>query len=142
LASHRPIWAAISGPLGIPIGGNATMIAASGDLSAFQAISLMLSGHIHTFEAINYAAKLPPQIVAGHGGDNLDPTPANLRGTIFQGHSGVSVKDGLSVNGFGFLLLTHDPAKKGWIVQLYDSAGTAERQCRFVARRVDCLPTN
>jgi len=142
LASHRPIWAAISGPLGIPIGGNATMIAASGDLSAFQAISLMLSGHIHTFEAINYAAKLPPQIVAGHGGDNLDPTPANLRGAIFQGHSGVSVKDGLSVNGFGFLLLTRDPAAKGWIVQLYDSAGTPERQCRFVARRVDCPSTN
>ncbi len=142
LASHRPIWAAISGPLGIPIGGNATMIAASGDLSAFQAISLMLSGHIHTFEAINYAAKLPPQIVAGHGGDNLDPTPANLRGAIFQGHSGVSVKDGLSVKGFGFLLLMRDPDTKGWLIQLYDSAGIPERQCRFVARRVDCPPTN
>lgn len=140
LASHRPIWAAISGPLGIPIGGNATMIEAAGDLSAFQAVSLMLSGHIHTFEAINYAAKLPPQIVAGHGGDYLDPTPANLRGAIFQGHSGVSVKDGLSVNGFGFLLMTRDPAAKGWIIQLYDSAGTPERQCRFVARRVDCAP--
>ena len=142
LASHRPIWAAISGPLGIPIGGNATMIAASGDLSAFQAISLMLSGHIHTFEAINYAAKLPPQIVAGHGGDNLDPTPANLRGAIFQGHSGVSVKDGLSVNGFGFLMMTRDPVAKGWIIQLYDSAGMPERQCRLIARRVDCPTTN
>lgn len=138
LASHRPIWAAISGPLGIPIGGNATMIEASGDLSAFRAISLMLSGHIHTFEAINYAAKLPPQIVAGHGGDSLDPTPANLRGTIFQGHSGVSVKDGLSVNGFGFLMLTRDPLAKGWSIQLYDSAGTPERQCQFAAGRVNC----
>jgi hypothetical protein len=142
LVSHRPVWAAISGPLGIPIGGNATMIAASGDLSAFQAISLMLSGHIHTFEAINYTVKLPPQIVAGHGGDYLDPTPANLRGAIFQGHSGVSVKDGLSVNGFGFLLMTRDAATKDWIIQLYDSAGTPERQCRFVARRVDCPSTN
>ena len=68
----------------------------------------MLSGHIHTFEAINYDGKIPPQIVAGHGGDNLDPTPANLRGAIFQGHSGVSVKDGLSVGGFGFLMMTRD----------------------------------
>ena len=142
LASHRPIWAAISGPLGIPIGGNATMIEASGDLSAFRAISLMLSGHIHTFEAINYAAKLPPQIVAGHGGDSLDPTPANLRGTIFQGHSGVSVKDGLSVNGFGFLMLRRDPVAKGWSIQLYDSAGTPERQCQFAAGRVNCPSTN
>ena len=138
LVSHRPIWAAISGPLGIPIGGNATMIAAAGDLSTFCAFNLMLSGHIHTFEAINYESKVPPQIVAGHGGDNLDPTPANLRGAIFQGHSGVSVKDGLSVGGFGFLLMSHDAGKDGWTILLYDSAGTQKRQCSFAARHVDC----
>ena len=140
LVGHRPIWAAISGPLGIPIGGNATMIAAAGDLSAFAAVSLMLSGHIHTFEAINYDAKVPPQIVAGHGGDNLDPTPANLHGAIFQGQSGVSVKDGLSVGGFGFLMMTRDAGNDGWTIQLYDSAGTPERQCRFAAGRVNCPP--
>ena len=138
LAAHRPIWAAISGPLGIPIGGNATLIAASDDLTAFGGLSLMLSGHIHTFEAINYRAKLPPQIVAGHGGDNLDPTPADLRGAIFQGHSGVSVKDGLSVGGFGFLMLTRDTRAKSWSIQLYDSAGAPERQCSFVDGRVAC----
>jgi hypothetical protein len=138
LVVHRPIWAAISGPLGIPIGGNATLIAASGDLSTFAAISLMLSGHIHTFEAINYAAKVPPQIVAGHGGDNLDPTPADLHGAIFQGHSGVSVKDGLSVGGFGFLLMTRETGKEGWTITLYDSSGVAERQCQFAGGRVAC----
>jgi len=138
LAAHRPIWAAISGPLGIPIGGNATLISASGDLTAFSGLSLMLSGHIHTFEAINYRAKLPPQIVAGHGGDNLDPTPADLRGAIFQGHSGIRVKDGLSVGGFGFLLLSRDAGAKSWSIQLYDSSGSPERQCRFADGRVEC----
>jgi hypothetical protein len=138
LAAHRPIWAAISGPLGIPIGGNATLIAASGDLSPFRGLSLMLSGHIHTFEAINYRANLPPQIVAGHGGDNLDRTPADLRGAIFQGNSGVRVKDGLSVGGFGFLLLSKEEGGKSWSIQLYDSSGTPERECRFADRRVAC----
>jgi hypothetical protein len=138
LAAHRPIWAAISGPLGIPIGGNATLIAASGDLTVFNSLSLMLSGHIHAFEAINYRAKLPPQIVAGHGGDNLDPTPADLRGAIFQGHSGISVKDGLSVGGFGFLMLTKDARAETWSIQLYDSSGTPERQCTFADGRVAC----
>jgi hypothetical protein len=138
LAAHRPIWAAISGPLGIPIGGNATLIAASGDLTAFKSLSLMLSGHIHTFEAINYRTKLPPQIVAGHGGDNLDPTPSDLRGALFQGHSGVSVKDGISVGGFGFLMLSRDAGSKSWSIQLYDSAGTPERQCSFAEGRVAC----
>ena len=49
---------------------------------------------------------MPPQIVAGNGGDDLLVTPRNLRGTQFLGHSGVTVADGLSVGGFGFLLMT------------------------------------
>lgn len=137
LASHRPVWAAITGPMGVPVGGNINLIKAAGDLSAFKAISLMLSGHIHSFEAINFADhKVPPQIVAGHGGDNLEVTPKDLRGTIFQGSSGVTVKDGLSVGGFGFLMMTRTAG--GWTIDLYDSDGTPERQCRFVSGRVDC----
>ncbi|HMH65768.1 MAG TPA: metallophosphoesterase, partial [Rhizomicrobium sp.] len=142
---HRPTWAAITGPLGIPIGGNLTLIDASrlnalhgGPLVAPN-VELMLSGHIHTFEAINFAKGLPPQIVAGNGGDNLDITPKDLRGAQFQGHSGVTVADGLSVGGFGFLLMTK--AGDGWAIDLYDSAGTKTRTCRFTQGkpgRLDC----
>ncbi|MBV9043696.1 MAG: metallophosphoesterase [Alphaproteobacteria bacterium] len=138
LAGHRPIWAAVTGPLGVPIGGNINLIRAVGDLSALGNVSLQLSGHIHTFEAINYDGKVPPQIVAGHGGDNLDPTPLNLKGTIFQGSSGVHVKDGLSVGGFGFLMMTR--TSKGWSIELYDSDGTPKRTCTFASGRVDCPP--
>jgi hypothetical protein len=148
---HRPIWAAITGPLGIPIGGNQTLIAAAshggvaapGDVLIPPTVELQLSGHIHTFEILNYNKGVPPQIVAGNGGDNLDITPRNLRGTVFQGHSGVGVLDGLSVGGFGFLLMTR--AEGGWTIDLYDSAGTKTRTCRFTdgstggtPRRLDC----
>lgn len=143
---HRPTWAAISGPLGIPIGGNLTLIEAS-RLNAAKGqpllpanVALQLSGHIHTFEAINYDRKdVPPQVVAGNGGDKLDITPTNLRGTTFIGHSGVRVDKGLSVGGFGFLLMTK--AKAGWTIDLYDSNGAHTRQCHFrdgKTRRVDC----
>lgn len=139
LASHRPIWGVITFK-GIPAGGNATMIKAAGDLSALKAISLMLSGHIHTFEAINYKDhKAPPQIVAGHGGDNLDVTPVDLRGTIYQGDAGVQVDTGLSVGGFGFLMLTREKESEGWEIQLYDSDGTPESACHFDGQRVLCL---
>ncbi|MBV9902959.1 MAG: metallophosphoesterase, partial [Alphaproteobacteria bacterium] len=138
LANHRPIWAAITGPMGLPVGGNITLIKAVGDLSALTNVALQLSGHIHTFEAINYDGKVPPQIVAGHGGDNLDPTPLNLKGTIFQGSSGVHVKDGLSVGGFGFLMMTR--TGRGWSIELYDSDGTPKRTCTFASGRVDCPP--
>jgi len=142
---HRPIWAAITGPLGIPMGGNlqlidATRIAAQqGQALIPSAVELMLSGHIHTFEAINYAKDVPPQIVVGNGGDNLDVTPQNLRGSQFLGHSGVTVADGLSVGGFGFLLMTR--AGDGWTIDLYDSAGNKTRACRFTSGkpgRLDC----
>ncbi|MBN9546599.1 MAG: metallophosphoesterase [Alphaproteobacteria bacterium] len=139
---HRPIWAAISGPLNIPIGGNATIIAAASKTPLPPNIALMLSGHIHTFEAINYDGAVPPQIVAGNGGDNLDITPANLKGAIFQGSSGVSVKDGLSVGGFGFLMMTRRDTD--WAIDLYDSAGRRKGQCVFMpgsdgtVGRVDC----
>jgi hypothetical protein len=142
---HRPTWAAITGPLGIPIGGNLTLIQAAMNNQAERKpvlpsnVELQLSGHIHSFEAINYDKGVPPQIVAGNGGDNLDITPKNLRGATFIGHSGVRVSDGLSVGGFGFLLMTR--AKTGWTVDLYDSDGRRTRQCHFregAQARVDC----
>lgn len=140
---HRPIWAAISGPLGIPVGGNAALIDAvrvasrPGGPPIAPNVELMLSGHIHTFEAINYAGQVPPQIVAGNGGDNLDITPTNLRGAQFQGHSGVTVADGLSVGGFGFLLMIR--AEGGWTIDLYDVHGAKTRSCRFTTgQRLDC----
>ena len=142
---HRPVWGAVTGPLGIPVGGNLTLIDASriavqhGAPLVAPNVELMLSGHLHTFEAINYAKTVPPQIVAGNGGDDLLITPKNLRGTQFQGHSGVTVADGLSVGGFGFLLMTR--AEGGWTIDLYDSVGTKTRSCRFTEGkpgRLDC----
>ena len=96
----------------------------------------MLSGHIHTFEAINYTKDVPPQIVAGNGGDALLVTPRNLKGAIFQGRSGVTVRDGLSVGGFGFLLLTRDglDPSSAWTIELYKPDGSAERSLPFHAR--------
>ena len=148
LVHHRPTWAAITGPLGIPIGGNLSLIEASRMLAAKRqppiphSVSLMLSGHIHTFESINYDQDVPPQIVAGNGGDRLDPTPANLRGSQFVGHGGVTVADGLSVGGFGFLLMTK--AADGWTIDLYDPAAKPKGQCHFrepvggARGRLDC----
>lgn len=140
LLMHRPIWAAAITRLGVPAGGNRTMIEAAGDQSTLAPVTLMLAGHVHSFEALNYQtrthAALPPQIVAGHGGDNLDPQASNLAGTMFQGLSGVGVKDGMAVGGFGFLLMTK--SVKGWTVDLYKVDGTTEGQCQFEAGRVDC----
>lgn len=143
LAMHRPIWAAISLAGNIPAGGNAQIIAVAQKTMIAKPVTLMLSGHIHTFEILNYSrggvdGTPPPQIVAGNGGDALVSAPANLRGTIFQGRSGVSVKDGVSVGGFGFVLMTRN--QSGWAIDLYNSGGVVEGQCQFTTAsdRLDC----
>ena len=70
---------------GIPIGGNQTMIAAAGKSGIPSPVELMLAGHIHTFEAINYGAKdrvcrrnWSPVSAA----TMLDRTPLNLKGRL------------------------------------------------------------
>ncbi len=138
LLMHRPIWGAIAGPLDIPIGGNATLIAAIGRRGIPAPIRLMLAGHIHSFEALNYggAQRVPPQLIAGFGGDRLDRTPRELGGAIFQGDSGVKVTRGVSIPGFGFIVLRR--AARGWDVDVHDVAGGVERRCWFRGGRVGC----
>jgi hypothetical protein len=133
LAMHRPIWGAVSGPAGIAVGGNRTIIAALPGAHALDGVALMLAGHIHTFEALNYAGSTPPQLVAGFGGDNLDATPADLSGVNL---SGQEVKDGLSLPGFGFLLMTREG--DDWRIDVHAVDGTIEEVCHFASRRLDC----
>jgi hypothetical protein len=140
LLMHRPIWGVVTGPLGIPAGGNATMIDAIGYGGLPAPVTLQLAGHIHSFEAINFAGQspIPPLVVAGFGGDLLDKTPADLAGTVYTGRSGVSVKDGLSIGGFGFLIMTKSGAD--WRIDVHDVGGALERQCLFHDGRIDCPP--
>jgi len=135
LVMHRPIWAAIKGPLGLPVGGNQTLIAALGAKPVPKPVELMLAGHIHAFEALNYKSGSPPTLLAGHGGDLLDSPPADLKGTVFQ-RGDMVVKDGLSLPGFGFLLMTR--AGAGWDIDLFDAKGAFQRKCTFAGGRIDC----
>ena len=140
LLMHRPIWGAIAGPLDIPIGGNRTLIAAIGRAGVPPPVQLMLAGHIHSFEALNYggAQRVPPQIIAGFGGDLLDHTPLVLGGAIFQGDSGVTVTRGVSIPGFGFVVLRR--AARGWDVEVHDVSGRLESRCWFRGGRLGCAP--
>src|ERR1043165_1654465 len=98
LTMHRPLWGAVTGPFGITMAGHRTMIAALKDEHALDPVELMLSGHIHSFEALNYD-KGPPQIIAGNGGDKLDAVPADLSRANLTGRS---VKEGRSLPGLRF----------------------------------------
>jgi len=133
LIGHRPIWGALT-LYGMTLGGNRTLIATLPSTGLLRNAELMLSGHIHTFEALNYDnADIPPQLIAGFGGDKLDAAPADLSGTNI---SGTHVSNGIGIGGFGFLMMTRE--RKGWRIDVHRVDGSIERVCRFADRKLDC----
>jgi len=133
LLMHRPIWG-VTTAMGLPVGGNQTMIAALGGNTLPKPVALQLAGHIHVFEALNYNDAEPPAMLSGNGGDLLDSVPSDLTRTVFG--TPIRVKEGLSVPGFGFFLMTK--VGRDWNVDLYDASGTFTRRCLFTGRKVDC----
>jgi hypothetical protein len=133
LLSHRPLSGYAELPLGITGGGNQTLLSAIHADGFPKNIELMISGHIHAFEAINYQGDVAPQLIAGNSGDTLTAVPKEISGVNL---GGLPVSNGITLPGFGFLLLTRDTAD--WIIDVYDGHGDKEKTCRYSARRLSC----
>ncbi len=135
LLSHHPLRGIVRiNPDGRVVGGNRTLLAAHDELP--DAVQLLLSGHIHVFQVLNYTDG-PPQIIAGHGGDNLDRrVPPQLAGLRV---GDLDVRDGVSVGGFGFVLLELGTAGS-WQVRAYNLEGTRVQECLRYGRRIRCAP--
>jgi Calcineurin-like phosphoesterase len=133
LTTHRPLSGYVLVPPFIPAGGNQTLLAAMREDGFPENIELMISGHIHAFEAINYLGNVAPQLIAGNSGDSLSNVPANLAGINL---GGLPVVSGLTLPGFGYLLLTRTDA--GWNIDVYDVHGAKQRSCLFAARKIGC----
>ncbi|HEX4158407.1 MAG TPA: metallophosphoesterase [Rhizomicrobium sp.] len=137
LAMHRPIWGMVQLPFGIVTGGNRTMMAAQEPHGIPNNVSLLLAGHIHTFEAINYDKDAPPQLLAGEGGDLLDRAPRDLSG---RSVGALKITSGISLPGYGFLLLNR--SRPGWKVHVLSQDGAEEAICLYLSRHLDCRANN
>ncbi|MGH6876972.1 MAG: metallophosphoesterase family protein [Rhizomicrobium sp.] len=133
LVMHRPIWGIVDLPFGMVVGGNRTMIAAQEPNGIPANVTLLLAGHIHTFEAIDYTKGAPPQIIAGEGGDLLNHAPRDLSG---RSVGALKIASGISLPGYGFLLFTREPA--GWNIHVMTKDGAQEALCAFANRHLDC----
>jgi hypothetical protein len=134
LLQHRPIWSAGGTVGGKLVGDNKTLAAAATGLIP-ASVDLMLSGHHHLFQVLDYQTDLPAQIVSGHGGDTLNRGASdNPAGWVING---VTVKSGINVLGtFGFLLLEREG--EGWRLTSYDKLGAALRSCSLKGRAASC----
>jgi hypothetical protein len=141
LLSHRPLYAVYAGKRddirsgrtrAAPRAMNATLQAATAREIPAE-LALVLSGHIHAFELVQFASGRPAQIVAGNSGTALDANlPASLDGVRIAGAEAA----GLTRAEFGFVALTR--GGPGWTVELRDVDGKVRLACRLIERRLSC----
>jgi hypothetical protein len=106
-------------------------------LSSFE---MIVSGHIHSFEALNVEAVVEgrifhrsPQLVVGVGGDNLEPLEAGCN--VEGGSETVRVK-GLAIRQFGYAVW--DREGKGWRGSLFKADGKIMTRCRLQGGTLSC----
>ena len=119
LVTHRPPYA------------NATERAAMGsNLAPFEAV---LSGHIHTFAAIDVAGE-PPLVLNGTGGDLLDLGEARFLGFALGDLR--ATRAPYVDTRFGFVVYRR--AERGWSVSLRNPDGSERAHCTLGSGNVQC----
>lgn len=139
LVTHHPFRGIskpdASGEPGVMEGANATLLAAlsGADESRF---TLMLAGHIHNFQIENYGGTAAPQLVVGEGGDALDlEVPRQLAGLVSGGNV---VIEGLSLPGFGYVVLDRVHHTRNWTITVHAADGGILRRCDLKSRQLTC----
>ncbi|QUD87848.1 metallophosphoesterase [Phenylobacterium montanum] len=146
LADHHPMLAlsASEGKSDLPRfnGGNPGLQAAfrSADANLFPAsIDLLLSGHVHVWEAVGFASGYPVQIVAGFSGTQEDIVPLPAKAPDKPDIAPGAVVTALSswVDGFGFMTLARTgPA--AWTAEVHDLKGVVVAACKIDGRTLRC----
>ena len=132
LATHRPLDA-MRGSKDKLVTDNQVEEAAFGsDLP--KSVHMLVSGHIHFFQANDFGGEHVPQLVVGMGGDDLEPKPqASMGGASINGNRVVS---STTYSGYGYMIWE----KQGglWQGVLYDTDGAKLGTCRLEGRSLSC----
>jgi hypothetical protein len=107
-------------------GANATLLSALNGTDEAP-LTLMLAGHIHNFQIENYAGSTTPQLVVGEGGTDLDT-------------GGKTVIEGLSLSGFGYVVMDRVGDTQNWRITVRAATGAVLRHCALDARKLSCAP--
>ncbi|MGF6528612.1 metallophosphoesterase [Variovorax sp. PvP013] len=145
-ANHHPIlaFAPIAG--GAPAPGNQGLQAVMRTLNPVayypEGVKIALHGHVHDFQAINFASAHPATFVTGNGGDNVDvnlpdPFPAGLApapGTVLDRIT--------HTNTFGFMMMARGAeAGSTWRYEAYTKDGKLLATCVPTGAKIACDKT-
>lgn len=130
--THRPLWVNMRA-FGEMIDGDDTQRAAFSGIIP-ETVNLILSGHIHAFQAIDVFDG-PVQGISGNSGTQLDPMPTGVVTDVEIADSLASIV--VNNSDFGFLMLTRE-ADGSWSMDAIDAKGTARNRCRLRGRTLSC----
>lgn len=133
LLTHRPFWAFAQGQVKAGAETNATLRAAiAGQVP--DRLDMVVSGHVHTFQAYDFGGARPAQLVVGDGGDANDAiTQSPDPGRVVDG---LPIARGSALLDFGYFVL--DRSAEGWQGTLHGVDGAVLAQCRLGGRSIDC----
>jgi predicted phosphodiesterase len=97
-------------------------------------IAMVVSGHIHIFEALSFGRTDPqrrPQLVVGTGGDKLAKVPEKPTDV-----DGVPVTDALIVKTFAYIVWDRDGSN--WKGKLFNKDGEQIAHCMLVSGDLTC----
>ncbi len=96
-------------------------------------IKMIVSGHIHLFEGLNFSDGRLPQLVVGSSGTNLATAPSSTKGIPLHR------KRSVILQSFGFMLWERDDAEgTAWNGKLVGTDGQTLVSCRMEGKGLDC----
>jgi len=132
LVTHHPLWG-IGEDDGTLFKINETL-QASTDNTLAAGVNLVLSGHIHFFEFLNFTDGRAPQFIIGNSGTEMDPPVTQpLAGTEI---GGTTVEEGVTVPEFGFALM--ELSGNTWNVSMLDVDGNEFASCTIEEYIASC----
>jgi hypothetical protein len=138
--SHHPALGFTVAGASVHFGNDALVAAMRSDQGTryfAPGIDAGVHGHVHSFQAIDFASGHPAALVAGHGGDQLDPSlegrePASAYASV----EGVRIGTVATSHSFGYLVL--ERAADGWGVHARRPDGSALTDCTLRGRHLAC----
>jgi hypothetical protein len=140
LVTHRPIWGfttakSDSGGRSLVI-RNMTLQAALENGKLPNNVDLVLSGHIHLWEALSFADGRPPQFVLGSGSTEL---AHNIKESLIgQPIGGTTVASAATDHHFGYTLFTPSNSGRHWTATYFDTGGKKKFACKVESAEVTC----
>jgi hypothetical protein len=146
LTLHKPIlgFAAVAEPEGPPelkpntLGIQSVFAEADPELLP-AGVGVILSGHIHLWQQLDFAGARPSQFVAGFSGTQEDivPFPRTLPAGASPGPGAAVAAFSSWIDGFGYMTLERRAADR-WDVKVWNLDGQVVNRCEIRGRRSRC----